>query len=290
VPECFHHAVLVGEEPFLVPSHEVFFTGCNLRCHYCSVSSSMGAPGSHQTVSPARLSAWHRQAAAAGCDHVNLIGGEPTVNLPGILALLRTLPPDAAVVWNTNMMASDAAMKLLGGVVDLFLGDCRAGNRRCAARLCVWPDIPAVAFRNARIARQQASLVLRHLLVPGHVRCCFEPIARRASTALPDVAFHLMLQYTPHGRAAGMPELDRALTTDECAEAHDIAQHHRLRLTVDPGLSWRAAMPSHPGGDQPFETEIAILPTGQVSILHLSADLAEFADALSAPGGGGDSV
>ncbi len=218
----FFEQVLWGEELPLVPSHEVFFSGCNLRCRYCYSWECVLEPERGAVVDAAALAGLIDSRRMEGAANVNLIGGEPTVHLPAILDTLKLVTQPTAVVWNSNFLMSSDTMKLLRGVVDLFVGDLRFGNDECASKLGGFGLYVEPARRNFLAAAESADLVIRHLVVPGHVECCLRPIAEWVAQNLPGVPFNLMFQYTPFFEALADAGLSRTLSPEEQQRAAQI--------------------------------------------------------------------
>jgi putative pyruvate formate lyase activating enzyme len=223
--------VLYGEERELVPSHEVFFSGCTMRCAFCYSHHSITKPMNGQVFDAARLARLMEKRFAEGATNCNLVGGDPMVHIPTVLRALRELRQPIPIVWNSNMYATAPAMELLNGVVDLFVGDIHFGNDECAEKLGRIPDYSASvrqAFRAA--ARSGASVIIRHLVMPGHLECCARPAMEWAVRELPEVPFHLMFQYLPDFRAQNDPVLGRPLSQDEIIQAQQIAREPGVHL------------------------------------------------------------
>lgn len=220
----------MGEEPELVPSHTIFFAGCTMRCVYCqnwdiAMDASVGG-----AVDAARLAAWIAERHAEGAANVNLVGGEPTPNLPAVLEALVAVEGDTPIVWNSNMYMSEEAMDLLCGVVDVYLADFRYGNDECARRLSDAPRYFETVARNFIVAFDTAEVMLRHLVLPGHIECCTEPIMRWVAERMPSAYFNLMFQYRPEYRAPEHPEIDRILTPEEKRHAMELARRYGLAV------------------------------------------------------------
>ncbi len=201
----FFEQILWGEEAPLVPSHEVFFSGCNLRCRYCYSWQSLLDTSCGVRWEPADLAVLVKNRRREGAVNVNLIGGEPTVHLPNILRFLKILDAPTAVVWNSNFYMSCEAMSLLSGVVDLYVGDFRFGNDCCARELGGVDGYFAAAARNFKSAARSGDVIIRHLLVPGHVDCCLRPIAQWTAENLPEAPFNLMFQVHAIPRSSRRP-------------------------------------------------------------------------------------
>lgn len=73
-------------------------------------------------------------------------------------------------------------------------------------------------------------LIVRHVLLPGHIDCCWNPIARWISAQLPDVKVSLRASFWPAGACALSLELGRTISVQEKELAWDIARAHHLRL------------------------------------------------------------
>jgi putative pyruvate formate lyase activating enzyme len=188
-----------GEEPELVPSHTVFFAGCNFKCVFCQNWDISQSPGSGRKVPQEELA---RNIRDAGGINVNWVGGEPTPNLPYVLRAMAEMKKNdlgLAQVWNSNMYMSGEAMELLDGVVDVYLSDFKYGNDDCARRLSGVDRYFEVVGRNHRIAASQCEILLRHLVLPGHVECCTKPVLDWVAANIPGdiLRVNVMDQYHP---------------------------------------------------------------------------------------------
>ncbi len=220
--EFLHH----GEEPELVPSHTIFFTGCNFSCVYCQNWEISQASGSGVSILPEELARIIAIRRAYGGRNVNFV--TPTPHTHVILKILNALKINIPVVWNTNMYYSHEIAKLLEGVVDVYLGDFRYGNDECARKYSNVPDYWQVITRNFKTAYMKGEILLRQLVLPGHVECCTKPIVKWTVENIPKVRFNLMFQYRPNYRAYEYPEINRSLTREECQKALDIVKEYGI--------------------------------------------------------------
>jgi len=224
----------MGEEPELVPSHTIFFSGCTFACVYCQNWDIAMHPESGMTAEPRHLARLLEEGLQHGSRNANFVGGNPDPHLHTILATVRELG-DAArhlpLVWNSNMFTSREAMLILEGVTDIWLADLRYGNDACAARLSGVEGYFEVVTRNFQEADRSGEVMLRHLVLPGHRDCCTEPIMRWVSENLPGVYYNLMFQYRPEYRAPLYPEIDRRLSTTERREALELAGRYGLDIS-----------------------------------------------------------
>ena len=158
------------------------------------------------------------------------LGGEPTVHLPAALELVAALPDSANLVWKTNAHASAQARELLDGLFNVWVADYKFGNDGCAESVAHVPHYASVVRENLLWAAPRTDLIVRHLLMPGHVDCCWHPIAKWLAEALPGVKVSLRDSFWPTVNGLRHPELRRALTSKESARALDIAENLELRL------------------------------------------------------------
>ena len=232
----------MGEEPDLTPSYTIFFSGCTFNCVYCQNWDISTRPDSGSIIDAEELAQRiERQARKAGLPkglgtmlgrarNVNWVGGDPTSNLPYILTVLEECSADIPQVWNSNMYLTEESMRLLNGVVDVYLTDFKYGNDKCAIRLSNALDYMSVVTRNHLMARQNAEMIIRHLVLPGHVECCTRPALTWISENLENVKVNVMAQYRPEHRAREFPEISGPLTGAEFERSMRIAEKLGLDL------------------------------------------------------------
>jgi len=220
--EFLHH----GEEPELVPSHTIFFTGCNFSCVYCQNWEISTAPQSGISILPKELAGIITMRRAYGSRNVNFVTPTPHTHI--ILKILNGLAVNIPVVWNSNMYYSEEIARLLEGVVDVYLGDFRYGNDECAKKYSNAPRYLSVVTRNFKLAYASGEILLRQLVLPGHLECCTRPIVEWTKENIPKVRFNLMFQYRPDYRAYEYPEISRGLTPDEIRRALQIVKESGL--------------------------------------------------------------
>ncbi|WP_407356812.1 hypothetical protein [Methanolobus sp. WCC5] len=126
------------------------------------------------------------------------------------------------------MYHSPEAARLLEGVVDVFLADFKYGNNECALRYSKVEDYMQTVISNMKYAYQDAELLVRHLVLPGHLDCCSVKILEWIAANMPEIRFNLMFQYRPRYLAFMYPEINRNLLPGEKEEA--------IRMVKDAGL------------------------------------------------------
>ncbi len=226
VSSIFAHT---SEEPELVPSGTVFTMGCAIRCLHCqnwTISQWQEAPLSYSTQ---ELAKEVKDLHMAGCRNINLVGGEPTPWLGHWLETFRIVDVNMPIVWNSNAYYSPETAELLAGFADVYLLDFKYGPGSCAEKLSGTPNYWQVATHNLLKAKQYGELLLRVLVLPGHLGCCTKPILDWIAANLGvETRVNLMFQYRPEWRAYEVPELRRRLTDAEVARAQQLAKEAGL--------------------------------------------------------------
>jgi len=240
-----HH---YGEEAPLIGlekrggSGTIFFESCTARCCYCQ-NWDISQPRTKdaiigEVVGPVRLAEIADQLALEGAGNINYVGGEPTVGLHTIVNSLRYMKCSVPLIWNSNMYCSREAMKILADLIDLWLPDFKFWRDECAKRL-MWvgakASYPEVAKRNHMFAADHGSMIIRHLIMPGHMECCTRPILEFiAKTIGGRVLVNVMAQYYPANLVAKAPEKYRDIarhpSRQEIREAYTYAKELGLEF------------------------------------------------------------
>lgn len=234
-----------GEEDVLVGtrgSGTIFFTGCNLRCVFCQ-NYDISQLRIGETVSPGELAEIMTELQERGCHNINLV--TPTHYLPQILSALDlaceaglTLP----LVWNCGGYESLTALRLLDGIVDIYMPDVKFGNSETALRLTgvphYWETVRSALLEMHRQVGDlkvddqgiaYRGLIIRHLVLPDNLaetEAVLEFIARKLS---PNSYVNIMDQYHPAYRAQRYPPLDRYITEKEYKQALETAKRLGLK-------------------------------------------------------------
>jgi putative pyruvate formate lyase activating enzyme len=225
----FYREVLYsGEEADLNPSHHIYFAGCNLRCEFCTVAEWNERPDSADVADMGNLKKVINQRARQGARTLNLLGGEPAVNVYGILKLLSCIKAETKVVWNSNMYYNDVVSDLMAGLVDVYLADFKVGDERCAKSILKTADYLEVVKKNIINASTLGRVIVRHVILPGHTNCCLKPILRWLAEVLPAVEVSLRDNYFPPANARVSPK--GYLSGDEFQKARQFAKQYRLNL------------------------------------------------------------
>ncbi len=245
LPQVARCAPHYGEEPCIAGPNgtgAVFFTGCNLRCVFCqNADISRGEGGKPVTVP--QLREMLLKLRDAGVDSVDLVTGAHFV--PAIAEALAGITLGIPVVWNSSGYESVETLRMLEGLVQVYMPDYKYSNAEAARRYSAAADYPEVARAAIReMVRQTGPAVLdengllkrgvliRHLILPGRLEDARDAIDFAADEfPLGSVLFSLMSQYTPMPGLEAFPELGRRVTREE-----NEALIHYMRIRGLPGF------------------------------------------------------
>lgn len=266
---CSHH----GEEPPLSGtkgSGTIFFGNCNMRCVYCQNYQISQDPRKMRAreMSVNALAQEMLRVQGLGCHNINLVS--PSHFVPQIVrALCAAVPLELRLplVYNTGGYDSLETIRLLDGIIDIYLPDIRYASNAAAKKYSRAPDYVEHARAAIREMHRQVGLlkldengiarrgvIVRHLILPGGLAGSAESLAWLAQNISPDVYLSVMAQYYPAHRAARFPEVARRITPAEYDEV--MALMDRLGMEngwvqeLDSPDSYR---PDFGGGGHPFE-------------------------------------
>jgi len=225
-----------GEERPLVGrggSGTVFFTHCSLRCVFCiNWEISQGGDGSPASVES--LAEMMLRLQARGCHNINIV--TPThyaAHLLLALDLAAARGLRVPLVYNTHGWERLEILRLLDGVVDIYLPDFKYSDPQMAARYSsgadTYPEVTRVALiemnRQVGVARPAADglmyrgLMIRHLVMPNDVSGSKQVFEWIAASLPKDTYVNVMSQYRPMHRASEYPAIARPLLRREYEQA-----------------------------------------------------------------------
>jgi putative pyruvate formate lyase activating enzyme len=238
------HGAHFGEEAPLAGqggSGTIFLTGCNLQCVFCqNFEISQRREGRH--TSPERLAQMMLDLQRLGCHNINFV--TPTHQ---IFQILQALPSAVEgglrlpLVYNCGGYESLEALRLLDGVIDLYMPDLKYADAAVATWCSGVRDYPAVAQAAIREMHRQVGdlvmdergvarrgLLVRHLVLPSGLAGT-EEVVRFLAGVSPDTYLNIMDQYRPCHQAHEHPLLARRPTAGELERARQSARAAGLR-------------------------------------------------------------
>jgi putative pyruvate formate lyase activating enzyme len=203
-----------GEEPCLQGhngSGSVFFSGCNLRCVFCQ-NHDIAHQKNGFNISPEELAEWYIKLQDVGNVHnINLVTPEHVVPQV-VLSILhaKQLGLRLPIVYNTSSFDSLASIKLLDGLVDIYLPDFKVWNADTSKRLLKVENYADVATESIKAMHDQVGdlcftsdgiakkgVLLRHLVMPGYEEEGKLIVRWLAENVSKDLYIHVMEQYHP---------------------------------------------------------------------------------------------
>ena len=225
LPRIARAAAHFGEEPCIGGSRgtgAVFFTGCNLRCVFCQNRDiSRGQGGKRVTVQ--QLREILLRLRDEGVDSIDLVTGAHYT--PAIAEALEGLELGIPVVWNSSGYESVESLRLLEGLIQVYMPDFKYWDSALSARYSAAVDYPVVAAAAIKEMYRQAGsfvmgddgilrsgVLIRHLILPGQAENAMNVIDFVADEfPRGSVLFSLMSQYTPMPGLEGCPELTQRI-------------------------------------------------------------------------------
>ncbi len=217
-------------------SGAVFFSGCSLHCVFCQNREiSDGKEG--KVISKERLSDIFMELADKGANNINLV--TPGQYIPDIVWAVndaKSRGMKLPIIYNTSGYENVTELKLLEGIVDVYLPDFKYMDSTLSARYSRAKDYPSVAKQAlSEMVRQQPEVVIddatgliqkgvivRQLLLPGHVNDAKAVLKYLYDTYHDHVYISMMSQFTPIA-LKDYPEINRTVTRREYERLVDYA-------------------------------------------------------------------
>ena len=233
-----------GEERPLVGrfgSGTVFFSFCNLGCIFCQ-NWTISHLGEGNEISFEKLAEIMLEIQDMGCHNINLV--TPTHQMPMILrsiAIASEMGLNIPIVYNCGGYESLEAIKILDGVVDIYMPDFKYSDPQMALKYSKAKDYPEKAKAAIKEMHRQVGdlmidergialrgLLVRHLVLPEGIAGTKEVVRFIAEEISKNTYINIMDQYYPCYKAFEHPPLDRRITTKEYSEA--------VKMAMDAGL------------------------------------------------------
>jgi putative pyruvate formate lyase activating enzyme len=222
-------------------SGTIFFGGCNLRCQFCQ-NWDISQNSAGEEVDPGELAGIMIKLQELGCHNINLVS--PSHIVPQFLEALEIACMkglEVPLVYNTGGYDSVETLRLLDGVVDIYMPDMKYSDPIVGKKLSLVENYPEINREAVKEMHRQVGdlqvddngiavkgLLVRHLVLPGGLAGTGEISRFLAGEISKDTYINIMAQYRPQYRACEYPEIDNILTRDELKKAFRVAKDHGL--------------------------------------------------------------
>ena len=233
-----------GEESFLVGNNgsgTIFFSNCNLNCVFCQ-NWEISQMGVGEEIDVEELSKIILKLQKMGCENINLVS--PTHQVPMIVdAVSRAWQKGLKlpIVYNCGGYESIETLKLLEGIVDIYMPDFKYGDDEKALKYSKVPNYTSVVKRafeemyrqvgplNIESGVATRGVFVRHLIMPNDASSSEKVLQLIASVSL-DIPVNIMTQYYPAFKAHQYAELNRRITREEFIKVVEKARTLGLKI------------------------------------------------------------
>jgi putative pyruvate formate lyase activating enzyme len=222
-------------------SGTIFFSSCNLSCLFCQ-NWEISQARQGRAVSEEELAVMMLALQGQGCHNINLVS--PSIYVPQIIKAAHLAWQNGLrlpFVYNTGAYDSPESLRLLDGIIDIYMPDAKYSDDRVAGKLSLVRDYWQVARAAIKeMHRQVGDLVIspeglavrgvlvRHLVLPEGLAGTREVARFLAREVSPNTYINVMGQYRPDNRAWQHLQLSRPITRSELVEAVRIAREEGL--------------------------------------------------------------
>lgn len=219
-------------------SGAVFFSGCNLGCVFCQ-NYEISHKCKGVEVSEERLIRIFEHLVDEGANNINLVN--PTHYAVQLAHTLKKYKPPVPVVYNTSGYDSVDTLKLLDGLVDIYLPDFKYMRNDKALRYSRAEDYPQFAMPALMEMKRQVGndifdengimkrgMIIRHLVLPGNTNSAIQALDYLAEN-FGDTYISVMAQYVPCTNLSEYKEINRKITKRE----YDKVVDHILELGLE---------------------------------------------------------
>jgi Uncharacterized Fe-S protein PflX, homolog of pyruvate formate lyase activating proteins len=222
-------------------SGTIFFTSCNLGCIFCQ-NYEISQLRIGDEISFEDLARIMIKLQQLGCHNINLVS--PTHQIPQIvksLKIARSMGLKIPIVYNTNAYDSVETLKILEGIIDIYMPDAKYSDNNVARELSDAPSYFEVMKEAIKEMQRQVGdlllngngiavrgLIVRHLVLPNELagsELIFKFLSQSVSK---NVFLNIMDQYRPCFKATLHPKLSRRITKEEFKEAVKLAKKYGL--------------------------------------------------------------
>jgi len=226
-------------------SGTIFFSYCNMRCVYCQ-NYEISQLGEGMPLEPEEIANIMLHLQKEGCHNINWV--TPSHIVPQLIQALYIATDKGLripIVYNTSSYDNLDTLKLLDGIVDIYLPDLKYMEENKARKYSKIKNYPYIATQAIKEMHRQVGdlktdsngiayqgVLVRHLVLPNGISDTRKVLDFLRSVS-PDMHVNIMSQYYPYYKAYEYPELSRRITSSEYREAVNYASRIGLNLVND---------------------------------------------------------
>jgi putative pyruvate formate lyase activating enzyme len=220
----------IWEELGPIPCYTILFNGCCFKCPYCILGHMIQKPQMGFLFHPEEFIKRIKIIYENGINNIIFLGGEPVVHLLSLFKVLKSLPPSIKKNLYSYLYLPEKTVELLAGSFDLFLAEYRYGSDQCAMKYSAAKNYTGTIQKNLLYLKSSSKVIIRHLMLPGHMECCYRPMVNWLAENMPEVKLSLGNEYIPVYKARHFPEINRRVNDLEYQLAVSIAKEVGLEL------------------------------------------------------------
>lgn len=248
-------ALHMWEEPCISGeqgSGTVFFSGCNLHCAFCQNYDISGKNPYGKEIGIERLTEIFFELKEKGANNINLV--TPSHFIPSIAVALRSAKEkglNLPIVYNTSGYEEVESLKLLEGLIDIWLPDFKYMSEESALTLSGASDYPAKAkaalsemFRQSsecifdeETGLMKKGIIVRHLVLPGATKEACEILDYLYKTYKDSIYISIMNQYTPFHERLKKPDFPERLLRKVTKREYDKVVGHAISIGIKNGFT-----------------------------------------------------
>lgn len=241
-------ALHMWEEPCISGdrgSGTVFFSGCNMKCVFCQ-NKDISHDGFGKEITVEHLADIFLRLERQGALNINLVTPTHyTLQIIQAVKLAKARGLTLPILYNTSSYEKAETIKMLAGIVDIYLPDFKYFDNKTAKKYSSAPDY--VEYSKAAIeemVRQhpecvfdengiiQKGVIVRHLVMPGQAESAKKAVKYLYDTYGDKIFISIMSQYTPCTDLSAYPEINRKLTREE----YDDVVNYAVDIGVENGF------------------------------------------------------
>ncbi len=220
-PHFWEEPCISGEKG----SGTVFFSGCNLGCVYCQ-NYEVSHESFGKEINETELMKIFDNLIEKGVHNLNLV--TPTHYAPMLAKVLKEYKSPVPIVYNTSGYERAETLKLLEGLVDIYLPDIKYFDSAPAKKYSdaedyfefassavieMYRQVGDMVTDENGIAKK--GIIIRHMVLPGNISQAVKVFSWVRDNLPPETYISVMRQYTPFGKAKELPPIDRKLSSKE---------------------------------------------------------------------------